>query len=275
MTFRDQACAHLTDYRQRVLGIQQAGTFRFRGVEHPKGHVLPRHEARSNLLAPYGERFFVSEHRDIQLHRFFHHLNSSQALCINLFYPLLAEGHEALLARALATDQPPPFQAVFEAESALEVAQRRTSFDFQLRSASGHEVYVEVKYTEDGFGGAKADEEHRRKFQQTYAPLLQGSPFLTDVCKDESFFLQHYQILRNLVHITASSEVRFVIPRANRKVAQQAAHAREQLLTPQGQARFQVVYLEDLVPDLIAACQGSPLGAHYQAFAHKYLAFLR
>lgn len=50
MTFRDQACMHLTDYRQTVLGIQEASAFRFRGVEHPEGHVLPISGSRVPVL---------------------------------------------------------------------------------------------------------------------------------------------------------------------------------------------------------------------------------
>lgn len=199
MTFRDKACAHLAGYRKSHLGIEEEGVFFHRGLEHRKGHILPKGSERQNLLEPYGASFFLSEHRTTKLHQFFHHLNSSQGLCFNLFFPLLVEGEMALLIRSLGSTIHPPVKATFEAESELEVALRRTSFDFYIRDLESREVFVEVKYTEDDFGGAKDDQEHRNKFRDTYAPLLKKTEYLTDECKDPAFFLKNYQILRNLV----------------------------------------------------------------------------
>jgi hypothetical protein len=136
-------------------------------------------------------------------------------------------------------------------------------------------VFVEVKYTEDGFGGATDDEEHRDKFRDTYAPLLAHNDYLTDECKDPAFFLKNYQILRNLVHITPQSEVRFVFPRANRKVAMQAEYAGEKFLSESGRKKFRIIYLEDLVSQLIEACRGKKLDGYYESFEQKYLEFAR
>lgn len=275
MTFRDRACAHLSGYRQSHLGIEEQGVFLYRGREHRKGHILPRGSERRNLLEPYGTSFFLSGHGTTKLHRFFHHLNSSQGLCFNLFFPLLVEGEFALLMRSLRSTIHPPVKATFEAESELEVAVRRTSFDFHIRNAGGREVFVEVKYTEDGFGAATDDEEHRNKFRDTYAPLLDKTEYLTDECKDPAFFLKNYQILRNLVHITPQSEVRFLFPRANMKVTMQAENAKEKFLSESGRNKFRIIYLEDLVSDLIDACRGAKLDGYYESFEQKYLEFAR
>lgn len=275
MTFRDRVCAHLSDYRKTHLGIDEEGIFFHDGLAHRKGHILPVGSERRNLLEPYGDSFFLSEHSQAKRHQFFHHLNSSQALCFNLFFPLLAEGELALLAHSLRLTIHPPFEATFEKESELEVAQRRTSFDFHIRSPEGREVFVEVKYTEEGFASARDDEEHRAKFLNTYIPLLQQNDYLTNECKDQAFFLRNYQILRNLVHITPESEVRFLIPRANIKVALQAEYAREQFLTESGRNKFRIIYLEDLVTELIDACRGRPLNGYYESFREKYLEYLR
>jgi hypothetical protein len=275
VTFRDRVCAHLSGYRKIHLGIDEEGVFYYRGHEHRKGHILPMGSERRNLLEPYGALFFLSEHRTTKLHRFFHHLNSSQGLCFNLFFPLLVEGELALLTRSLGSTIQPPVKATFEAESELEVAVRRTSFDFHIRNAEGREVFVEVKYTEDGFGGATDDEEHRKKFRDTYAPLLKKTEYLTDECKAPAFFLENYQILRNLVHITPQSEVRFLFPRANMKVAMQAENAREKFLTESGRNKFRIIYLEDLVSQLIDTCRGGKLDGYYESFEQKYLEFAR
>ena len=273
MTFRDQACAHLSEYRKDLLGIAEEGVFLHRGTPHRKGHILPEGRERQNLLAPYGDLFFASEHGATKLHQYFHHLNSSQGLCINLFYPLLKEERLPLLVRSLGSDMGLPVRAMFESPSQLENAARLTSFDFHLDNPQGRDLFVEVKYTEAGFASTKADAEHLDKFRDTYAPLLGNSPYLTKECSDPAFFLKNYQILRNLVHITALSEVVFLFPRANEKVAEQAAHARATFLTQGGRERMRIVFLEDLVAKLIAACRGTSLEGYYESFRKKYLDF--
>ena len=272
MTFRDHVWAHLSQYRENVLRLP-LGTFSHRGRRIPKGHILPRKYFRHNLLEPYRNRFFSSDHGSIKLHKYFHHLNSSQALCINLLFPLLVEKREDLLARSFGLRLTPPLHARFESESPIEIAKRRTSFDFHL-SAEGRDVYVEVKYTEDGFGAAEDDAEHRAKFVETYAPLLSKSPFLTASCRDCTFFLQNYQVLRNLVHITEGSEVVFLFPRENDSVAKEALEAREELLTGAGKGRLHILFLEDVVAQLIEGCGSGALRAYYQAFGEKYLAYV-
>lgn len=275
MTFRNRVCAHLSDYRKTHLGIDEEGIFFHGGHEHRKGHILPKGSERRNLLEPYGDTFFLSKHSQAKRHQFFHHLNSSQALCFNLFFPLLAEGELALLAHSLRSTIHPPFEATFEKESEIEIAERRTSFDFHIRRVEGREVYVEVKYTEEGFASAIDDEKHRTKFFNTYMPLLQQNEYLTNECKDQAFFLRYYQILRNLVHITPESEVRFLIPRANIKVALQAENAREQFLTESGRNKFRIIYLEDLVTELIDSCKDRQLSGYYESFREKYFEFIR
>lgn len=275
VTFHDRVCEHLSGYRKGHLGIAEEGIFLYRGHEHRKGHILPRARERQNLLEPYSASFFSSEHGATKLHRYFHHLNSSQGLCINLFFPLMVHEEWGLLIRSLKSTIHPPIKAAFEAESELEVAARRTSFDFRVRNDEGQEAFVEVKYTEDGFGGAKDDDEHRAKFRDTYAPLLKKTAYLTDECKDPTFFLKNYQMLRNLVHITPRSEVVFLFPRANTRIAQQAENARQKFLLESGRSRMRVIFLEDLVAELIDACRGGKLHGYYESFEQKYLGFAR
>lgn len=272
MNFRDKACAHLSDYRERILNLP-AGTFSYRDRIIPKGHILTREYSRYNILETYRDRFFASEeNKAIKLHQYFHHLNSSQALCINLFFPLIAEGQYDTLVKALGVPINPSFEPIFESPSPVEVAKRRTSFDFHLR-AKKEDVFVEVKYTEEGFGAAVDDDEHRQKFLETYANLLEASPFLTPCCRDCSFFLENYQILRNLVHITEKSWVVFLFPKANHVVAKQAARARELLLTEQGKSRYHILYLEDIVSNLIKLCDQHSLRNYYVNLREKYLDF--
>lgn len=272
MTFRDQACEHLSGYRKDHLGIAEEGFFLHRRTLHYKGHILPKGREHENLLEEYRDCFLASVHGATNRHRYYHHLNSSQGLCFNLFYPLIHENELPLLVRSIGSHMRRPTQARFEFESPREDAKRRTSFDFYVRDGD-EEVYIEVKYTEDGFGRAKHDSEHLDKFQNTYAPLIKESAYLADKCHDPAFFLNNYQVMRNLVHIAPTSDVVFLFPRANRKVAEQAEHARGTFLTDKGREKMRIVFLEDMVSQFIADRQGTPLGKYYESFYEKYFSF--
>lgn len=274
MSFRDLACDHLAQYKVDVLGLKEDGKFDHRGKDIAKAHILPRVDEKFrelNILPENRSQFFASDYANIKLHQFFHHLNSSQALCINLFYPLIAENVLALFLKYLDFGPATDINAIFEKESDLEEAARRTSFDFYIQHSDARKIYVEVKYTEDGFAQAKKDTEHREKFQKTYLPLVTASPFLSCACRDEDFFLDHYQVLRNLVHIRDASHVVLLFPSANSAVAQEALDAKVNLLTDAGRARLKIVLLDDFVAFLETASSGSALNSYYAAFRAKYL----
>ncbi len=272
MKFRNLACAHLSRYKVDSLGIREDGIFRYRKRNIPKSHILPIALRDRNILEQYRHEFFTSSHSKISFHRYFHHLNSSQALCINFFYPLIAENKLELFLKFLGVDPVSDFEALFEKESDIEKAKRRTSFDFFMRLDGIRKIYVEVKYTEQGFARAKHDEEHRKKFHETYLPLLKDKEdFLVPECRDESFFLDHYQVLRNLVHMNDKDAVVLFFASANSVVTKQAGYARDHLLTDKGKAQLRIVYLEEIVPLLETGCRGTVLDGYYQEFRAKYL----
>lgn len=273
MNFHDEICEHLSKYKADVLGIKQAGLFRFRGKEYRKPHILPHVHCQLNILERYRSHFFSPKYAEIKRHKFFHHLNSSQALCINLFLPLIEENALYLFLKFLNIESGPGMLPSFEKESDKEEVPpnvRRTSFDFHVQHGSKN-IFIEVKYTEAGFGRAKYDNEHRNKFNKIYLPLVEQSPFLEICCREEAFFLKHYQILRNLVHIDESSQVVLLFPSANVSVAREALYATERLLNDRGKAQLRVIYLDEFVSFLEAQCAGGPLDGYYQTFRSKYL----
>jgi hypothetical protein len=162
-------------------------------------------------------------------------------------------------------------RGIFEKESDIEVATRRTSFDFYIRLAAARSVFVEVKYTKDGIALAKNDDEHRDKFHKTYLPLVENSLFLARECQEETLFLGHYQILRNLVHISDTDHVVLLFPSANTVVAEEAVYARDHLLTDAGRTRLSLVFLDEFVLFLEDQCARGPLDGYYQSFRAKYL----
>lgn len=272
MDFRKWAYESLSQYKVDSLEIDEDGVFHYRGREVPKAHILPYAEREKNILEQYRENYFASEYADITFHQYFHHLNSSQGLCINLFYPLIVENSLDHFMSYLGLQTGPKLFPVFEKDSDLEIAARRTSFDFYVKQAETRRVYVEVKYTEDGFAQAKNDEEHRKKFIETYLPLVKDKLLLLDPkCQECDVFLRHYQILRNLVHVSDNDYVVLLFPAGNEKVLEEAIYARDQLLTDKGRERLKIVLLNEFVAFLEDECVGSKLDGYYQDFRKKYL----
>lgn len=271
VSFHNLVCEHLAQYKLDVLGVKEDGFFHYRGRDIPKSHILPIKHRDTNILERYRAQFWSSKYANIKLHRFFHHLNSSQALCINLFYPLIAENALGFFLQFLGIEPKVDLRALFEKESDIEVAARRTSFDFHIQLSMTSNVFIEVKYTEAGFGQAKNDDEHRGKFHKTYLPLVKKSLFLMRGCQEEAFFLTHYQVLRNLVHISHNDYVVLLFPSANTVVAKEAVYARDEFLTDAGRTMLRIVFLDEIVLFLEDQCAGGPLDGYYQVFRKKYL----
>lgn len=273
MHFKDLVLEHLSQYRVESLGLLEDGIFNYRGRKIPKSHILPISDRDKNIIEAYRDKFFKSEYSHIDLHRYFHHLNSSQALCVNLFYPLIAEDELSLFLEFLGIRSKVGLDSLFEKESDLETTRgRRTSFDFYVQLENNGSIFVEVKYTEDVFGKAKNDAEHQRKFRETYLPLLTDkSQYLAPICMDESVFFKHYQILRNLVHISDVDYVVLLFPSSNVAVAEGALYARDHLLTPAGRERLRIVYLDEFVKFLEDKSADNQLDGYYQCFRTKYL----
>jgi hypothetical protein len=78
MSFRDLACEHLAEYKVDILRVHEDGVFHYRGRDIRKSHILPFALRDMNVLEKYRAQFWSSDSAKIKLHRFFHHLNSSQ-----------------------------------------------------------------------------------------------------------------------------------------------------------------------------------------------------
>lgn len=270
--FRERILAHLSWYKTHVLGIEEHGIFHYKGREIPEPHILPKDRERLNILECCRDSFFSSSLSNIPLHMYFHHLNSSQALCINLFYPLISEKALGLIADYAGIRHCEILAGEFEVQSDKERAARKTSFDFVFRYNEAEKVLFEVKYTEDGFGKASSsDVDYEKKYHDVYLPLLQASEFLVEDCKTMDFFLENYQLLRNLVHITSDTQVVLLFTRANPLVLRKAQVAHAEYLTDEGRERSSLVFLEELIPHLRQNAPSEALHKHFAEFERKYL----
>jgi len=93
MIFKDKKIKNLIRYKKEKLHIFEPGIYRYNGQNIKKDHILPLNQdidKYNNLIDRYRIKFIdfnETQPRKIKLHKYFHHLNSSQALCINLFFP--------------------------------------------------------------------------------------------------------------------------------------------------------------------------------------------
>ncbi len=250
--FQDHVKAHLANYKTNVLGVHENGIWPRNGKRY--AHILPKSSYDLNILPSIRKEFWSwfdlwnQTQQQIKLHQFFHHLNSSQALCFNLFFPFLATGFNPLL-RALNFDGQVNAGASFEFVPKIDEG---TNFDFMLplqSESQSYRIYFEIKYTENEFGRAEDDGEHRRKFESIYKPQT-TERFAAEYCSC-SKFLAHYQILRNLWHLdlTKDDAAVFLIPRANTSLRRQEKTIQTCLL-PQLRSRAKIIYIEDLLLSL-------------------------
>ena len=89
MSYQDDLIAHLIAYKQKHLGGPPAGIFRHRGQDLSYEHILPARGSQLNFLDDSREEItsFLRSNPQVTLHKYFHHLNSSQAFALNLFVP--------------------------------------------------------------------------------------------------------------------------------------------------------------------------------------------
>ena len=162
MSYQDDLKRHLADYKRLCLGISEPGMFRYRGRNVRRHHILPLANASRNLLeeAEPAASAFLAAHPH-KRHRYFHHLNSSQAFAFNLFFPYFcgeAESASALL-RALGR---PGVLSGWEPE-AVPAPEEETNIDVFWSTTDGTRTFCEVKLSEADFGQADDDARHRAK----------------------------------------------------------------------------------------------------------------
>jgi len=261
--FIDKVKTHMSGYRCNKLGFEknEKGIFKRNGKEHKLGHILPDPDKNreKNFLpclieSSRGRNLQIDAHRwlyfggqhateklssgfaqnRIKLHTYFHHLNSSQAMCLNFFYPLLETKQLKIILSFLSEE----FNVDFNGEDikystvrfekpGLEIGYgyRPTSFDFYFQTTSGKKFYFEIKYTEVGCRD-KNDKEHRNKFKKVYHNHLSSLEAKYHKAKD---FLRYYQVMRNLVHIDKDAFVVFIYPSQNEAIADEMDIAKDAL----------------------------------------------
>lgn len=211
MGYPEELREHLTKYKETVLGVSEPGVFRHRGRDLYYGHILPLAMADLNL---FEEARAASA--GLPRHRYFHHLNSSQAFAFNLFLPFLHGGPRAGTALLSAMGCGATAGPVREwALESVPDPREGTNIDATWLDSAGRRTFCEVKLSEQDVGTAKDDSRHRDKLARIYRPVLQGC--VDDRLLEPAAFFGSYQFLRNVWHLVRvpNSRLIFLAPRAN------------------------------------------------------------
>ena len=209
---------HLTQYKHDRLGVKEAGVYLHQGKEIRCGHILPTELKWLSLLESHRSeiRAYLAAHREIKLHKYFHHLNSSQAFALNLFYPYFEGGEKAsaALQRAMGTSG----KLKKWIPEWVPDAEEGTNVDVSWQNERGGWTYCEVKLSEQEFGKATHDRRHLDKLSRIYAPIL--TQFCPSSMLEPEQFFKNYQILRNiwLAAREPKASVIFLLPAANTKL---------------------------------------------------------
>jgi hypothetical protein len=277
MNYLDCLKKHLAEYKRTQLGISEPGVFRYRGRDVLHAHILPKGDALANILteAQPGARAFLA-HNPTKRHRYFHHLNSSQAFTFNLFFPYFDGGQDSAraLLRALRPNgsrQEVGVLAKWEPER-LPHETERTNIDVFWRTTDDIQTFCEVKLSESDFGTATNDREHQLRLAEFYAPTL-NDHLLSDRLEPQAFF-GDYQFNRNVWHMVRANErsrLTFLLPRLNKGLCERLEHLRSGVV--QGtKERISAVFIEDVIASLLADEQcPQPLRSYAHKLAQKYL----
>lgn len=270
MAFKKEMEKHLEDYKVNRLGIEESGEWR--GEEY--FHILPLPYKDLNLLEPY--RIDLANHIEgegINRHWGFHHLTSSQAVCLNFFYPLIKEEQLSALLEVLQLADEEVKECSFEMEVA---GGDGTNFDFYIELASGKKLFFEIKYTEDGFGKKGASRNYQEKYDSFYRDGL--APKLKPGLDGYESFMKDYQLMRNISYVDASDENLLIIlyPEGNRRIRKEYDNVLANVIESSFHPNIRLLTWETVCRDLLDMLQNSPdvserLVNQYKEFIEKYL----
>lgn len=163
-------------YRENVLKRPDSGTWQ----NLPYPHILSTADSADGFNLIEGIRATFKDYaarKNIRLHRDFAHLNSSQALAFNLFFPLLPpsdselawgvpERTSALLDRPLLKLKRAEFEKILNRREG-------TNLDWWGEFDNGGQLFCEVKFTESGFGKTTSPStDYRGRIDQIYRSML-------------------------------------------------------------------------------------------------------
>jgi len=250
VSYQNNLKQHLVEFKRRELGIEESGIFHHRGRVLEPPHILPLARASANLFeeaAPLANEFLAANPGT--RHRYFHHLNSSQAFAFNLFFPYFSGEPAGACALLRAIGQTGMLVA-WEPE-AVPAPYEGSNIDVSWTTTDGVQTFCEVKLSEVEFGKTTDDAHHRSKLSGIYRKVL--AHHLEPSRLEPQAFFTAYQFNRNLWHMARVEHSRlvFLLPRSNTRLWQ----ALQRLLSgvaPGTRGRIAVAASEDVIGKLCA-----------------------
>lgn len=274
--FRDKVFKKLKVYREDVLHIEEKGFFRYRGKDIFKDHILPINHKESNVLECLKAKDFLIKEKD--LHRYAHHLNSSQLMCYNFFRPYIeVEGGKLRPNKALIKILGKYITSIKQSNDALcqfeyvqqdgEYKEEGTNFDFYLKSGKT-EIFFEIKYTEAGYGKCDNDQKHKEKFDTIYNKLIENCPAIKKPVTYDKEFCKNYQLFRNSIRAKDNNKyVVFIYDENNRYCKKQLKEFLYNYIADEYKTNIIGITWQDIVEKLD--------GNHCKQFEEKYLEYNR
>lgn len=240
------------------------------------GHILPKELQNLNFLETYRTELieYINESKSpIKLHKDFHHLNSSQAACLNFFFPFIFEKQHQLFLDLFSLGHDRIKNIEFEK---IINPQERTNFDLYVKLESGRQIFFEVKYTEDGFGKVTNDPTYLKKYQEIYKARLEGK--IIDGIPQYETLIKNYQLLRNISYLDSKSEdMLFIIcPEDNVILHREYENVINNVIEPELRSNISLITWETIVTKLMTILENSPnipwrFLEHYSLFKKKYI----
>lgn len=271
MDYYSRLSEHLSMYKEFNIGIMgdDGGTS---ASPVRRADVLPNEYRDLNILASYRRSFRHLTQADpmVRLQGDFHHLNSSQALCYNLFFPFVQdEGKRPILLEALGCSLAPVVRTGFEYSFG---ASNEETFDFLIRQESGKSLYFDVKLSEQWFGPSYlAGISPEFLAASTRADII---GLITGTLLKSPEVAKLIVLLKKMAYV-ASSDCRHlfcIFPRANKKLVD-AMVLLQNSLYETNRSKLSVCYLEDFVRTVLRlSCENDhDLHRHYRGLEKKYV----
>lgn len=244
---------------------------KWRNSKNQYFHILPINDFQKNILDEFQSDFWkYFDNESIHKHQFFHHLNSSQALCFNLFFPLFFYDKDILdyFIKYLLNLPGASKTKICKFEKIIEKAEG-TNFDFYIEKQNQSRILFEIKYTEKKFDSiSKPTKGHEKKYETIYFPRLQK--LLKPEFLNRKFIFENYQIFRNLSYMDGLTSVVFIFPEANPNLSNTRKLIEDALL-PNMLNYVRIINLERLIAEILLDENLNPVNSYFQKFKEKYI----
>ena len=272
---------NLSRYKTDVIKEYQDGLYKYPrdGTIRKLPYILPKIDNHfkntKNILSGIRTDFLNSNYKNIKPHVYFNHLNSSQAMCINFFYPLIKNNLLNHVLSRIKINEPIDYSEVkFEKDSNIENTGRKTNFDFYIKTKNNTNIYFEIKYTERSFGSAKNDIAHTRKFNVDYLPKLNLVSHINKDYHSKDKFFKNYQIMRNILNIDGNSYVVIIYLKENEKLRMKCEEVKKQIILEPLTSHFLDIDWHDMFDWVYSNIHNNTvLVKYYDDFYDKYLAY--